>query len=202
MTADQPQPSPPKRLVLVSSRARNKLAVYASVLPGVITMEYSYETFSVEDIMELIQIKFKVEKVAKVASIALVLHTSEKELFISSVDNARLNLQTIINDANVRDFFVHMVKRHLDMDNWSARVDFLATYAAEQIDGNLICRTLKQMLGCEVGMIKDLEGKNFKVNCGNKNVPLGQLYFDFAKLKINLDNIGRVGKDGTKKLKG
>ena len=33
-------------------------------------------------------------------------------------------------------------------------------------------------------------------------IPLGQLYFDFAKLKINLDNIGRVAKDGKKRLEG
>ena len=42
------------------------------------------------------------------------------------------------------------------------RLDFLATYAAENIDGNLICRTMKQMLDCEVGMIKDLEGKEVR----------------------------------------
>merc|ERR1711884_208617 len=53
-------------------------------------------------------------------------------------------------------------------------------------------------------MIKDLEGKEAKVSSQKKNsqVPLGQLYFDFAKLKINLDNIGRVAKDGKKKLNG
>ena len=40
-----------QRLLLVSSRARNKLAVYASVLPEVIAMEYSYETFTLDDIL-------------------------------------------------------------------------------------------------------------------------------------------------------
>ena len=55
-------PPAPKRLVLVSSRARNKLAVYASVLPNVIAMEFSYESFSLEDILQQVEIKLKVSK--------------------------------------------------------------------------------------------------------------------------------------------
>ena len=31
---------------------------------------------------------------------------------------------------------------------------------------------------------------------------VGEMYFDKAKLKINMDNVGRVGKDGSKKLLG
>ena len=31
---------------------------------------------------------------------------------------------------------------------------------------------------------------------------VGEMYFDKAKLKINMDNVGRVGKDGQKKLLG
>ena len=33
-------------------------------------------------------------------------------------------------------------------------------------------------------------------------VTVGEMYFDKAKLKINMDNVGRVGKDGSKKLLG
>jgi hypothetical protein len=43
------------RLIVVSSRARNKLAIYASVLSNVIVMEYSYETHTLQDISELIK---------------------------------------------------------------------------------------------------------------------------------------------------
>ena len=67
-----------KRLVLVSSRARNKLAVYASVLPNVIAMEFSYETFTLDDILDQVEMKLRVSKANKVASVAFVLHTSEK----------------------------------------------------------------------------------------------------------------------------
>ena len=38
---------------------------------------------------------------------------------------------------------------------------------------------------------------------GSKAVmTVGEMYFDKAKLKINMDNVGRVGKDGSKKLLG
>ena len=43
------------RIIVVSSRARNKLAIYASVLPNVIVMEYSYETHTLHNIAELIK---------------------------------------------------------------------------------------------------------------------------------------------------
>ena len=48
------------------------------------------------------------------------------------------------------------------------RLDFLATYAAEHIDGGLISRELQTMLGCHVGLTKDLEGKETKANSGNQ----------------------------------
>ena len=33
-------------------------------------------------------------------------------------------------------------------------------------------------------------------------VTVGEMYFDKDKMKINMDNVGRVGKDGSKKLLG
>ena len=47
------------RLVVVSSRARNKLAIYASVLPHVVVMEYSYESSTLHDITDLIKKRLK-----------------------------------------------------------------------------------------------------------------------------------------------
>ena len=47
------------------------------------------------------------------------------------------------------------------------RLDFLATYAAEHIDGGLIARELQTILGCHVGLAKDLEGKEIKANAGS-----------------------------------
>ena len=49
------------------------------------------------------------------------------------------------------------------MDDWSARVDFLATYMAEQIDGGLLAKELESLLGCQVGLSKNLEGSDIQV---------------------------------------
>ena len=51
---------------------------HVSVLPNVIAMEYSYESLGLTDILELITTKLKASKVNKVASVAFLLHTSEK----------------------------------------------------------------------------------------------------------------------------
>ena len=48
------------------------------MLPNVIAMEYSYESLGLTDILELITTKLKASKVTKVASVAFLLHTSEK----------------------------------------------------------------------------------------------------------------------------
>ena len=53
-----------------------------------------------------------------------------------------------------------------DLDDWSARVDFLATYMAEQIDGGLLAKELEALLGCHVGLSKNLEGSDIQVNRG------------------------------------
>jgi hypothetical protein len=48
---------------------------------------------------------------------------------------------------------------HLDLAHWGARIDFLATYAAEHIDGALIAKEFEAMLGCKVretGLKKDI----------------------------------------------
>ena len=49
-----------------------------------------------------------------------------------------------------------------------ARLDFLATYAAEHIDGGLIASELQTILGCHVSLAKDLEGKDTRANAGNQ----------------------------------
>ena len=33
-------------------------------------------------------------------------------------------------------------------------------------------------------------------------VTVGEMYFDKEKMKINMNNVGRVGRDGSKKLLG
>ena len=42
-------------------------------------------------------------------------------------------------------------------------MDFLATYMAEQIDGGLLAKELESLLGCQVGLSKNLEGSDIQV---------------------------------------
>ena len=42
-------------------------------------------------------------------------------------------------------------------------MDFLATYMAEQIDGGLLAKELEALLGCQVGLSKNLEGSDIQV---------------------------------------
>ena len=48
-----------------------------------------------------------------------------------------------------------------------------------------------------------VSNSNLFVTLGTKGlVTVGEMYFDKDKMKINMDNVGRVGKDGSKKLLG
>ena len=63
-------------------------------------------------------------------------------------------------------------------------MDFLATYMAEQIDGGLLAKELEALLGCHVGLSKNLEGSDIQVNRGTggevellcDNTPLAMAY--------------------------
>ena len=64
-----------------------------------------------------------------------------------------------------------------DMDDWSARVDFLATYMAEQIDGGLLAKELESLLGCQVGLSKNLEGSDIQVTLPPHSCQLAKAKF-------------------------
>ena len=40
------------RLLVVSSRARNKVAIFNSVLPNLVLVDYNYETTTLEELLE------------------------------------------------------------------------------------------------------------------------------------------------------
>jgi hypothetical protein len=100
------------RLLVVSSRARNKVPIYSSVLPNIHLMEYGYETTTLEDLIEKI---VQTLKGTKVASMAMVLHTSERELFICSPGPALVSLRTTINDPSIKEFFTALATKVLDL---------------------------------------------------------------------------------------
>lgn len=188
------------RLLLVSSRARNKPVIYGSLKPHIKTVEYNFDSHSLDDIYGIIS-KFLGGQ--KVASMAMVLHSSEKELFLCAAAEARLSLRTIISDENVRQFMVRIATDFIDLENWSSRLDFLATYMAEQINGGLLAKELETLLGCQVGMSKNLEGSDIQMikrAPGGGFATVGDMYFDLPTLQNKMSQVGRVTKDGERKL--
>lgn len=95
-------PAPDIRLLLVSSRTRNKKAIFLSVLPSVKTIQYNYETTTLDDLSSMI---VGTLGGIKVSSIAMILHTSERELFVCAPGEARISLRTLITEDPVKAFF-------------------------------------------------------------------------------------------------
>ena len=102
------------RLLVVSSRARNKVAIFNAVLPNLILVDYHYETTSLEELLEKIT---KALNGTKVASMGMVLHTSERELFICGPGPAFISLKALINDASIKEFLQALATSVLDMVN-------------------------------------------------------------------------------------
>ena len=100
------------RLLVVSSRARNKVAIFNSVLShNLILVDYNYESTTLDDLLEKIK---RALNGTKVASMALVLHTSERELFICSPGSALISLKTLINDDGIKRFCVEIAQNVID----------------------------------------------------------------------------------------
>ena len=99
------------RLLVVSSRARNKVAIFNSVLPNLILVDYNYESTTLDELLEKIK---RALNGTKVASMALILHTSERELFICSPGPALISLKTLINDESIKKFFIEMSQNVID----------------------------------------------------------------------------------------
>ena len=55
----------------------------------------------------------------KVASMAMVLHTSERELFICSPENALISVKTLINDEAVKKFCLEIAENVIDQVSFS-----------------------------------------------------------------------------------
>lgn len=80
-------------------------------------------------------------------------------------------------------------------------MDFLATYAAVNLDGALISKEITSIMGCQVCLSSDLAGGDVQTKSnGGKVVSLGEIYFDLNKLRAHLLTVGKVGKQGAKKL--
>ena len=80
-------------------------------------------------------------------------------------------------------------------------MDFLATYVAVNLDGALIAKEISSLMGCQVSLSSDLYGTECQTKMASgKTVSVGELYFDTNKMKLHLQNVGKVAKEGAKKL--
>ena len=189
------------RLLLISSRVRNKPAMYSAVRPNIKVVEYNFDSHGLDEILGLVGTFLAG---LKMTSIAMVVHSSERDLFVCAPGESKLSLKSVIGDEKIRNFFKNLVKEFLDKENWSARLDFLATYMAEQIDGGLLAKELETMLDVHVGMSKNLEGSDIQVTMKRPGVngfsTVGEMYFDMPTLQAALKQVGKVTKDGQRKL--
>ena len=56
-------------------------------------------------------------------------------------------------------------------------------------------------MGCQVGLSSDLFGTESQAKTtSGKAIQIGELYFDLIKLKTHLQNVGKVAKEGARKL--
>ena len=100
------------RLLVVSSRARNKVAIFNSVLPNLVLVDYNYETTTLEELLDKM---VKSLGGTRVASLGFVVHTSERELFICGPGPAYISLKALINDPNLKEFLIGVAKNVLDL---------------------------------------------------------------------------------------
>ena len=100
------------RLLVVSSRARNKVAIFNSVLPNLVLVDYNYETTTLDELVQKIR---KSLSGTKVVSVAMVLHTSERELFICGPGPAFVSLKALISDPSMKAFLLEIAKNVLDL---------------------------------------------------------------------------------------
>ena len=103
--------NPQHRILVVSSRARNKPAIFSSVLPNIHLIEYNYDTTALEDLQDKL---VKQLNGVKVASLAMVLHSSGRELFICTPGPAVLSLKSIITDSAIKQFFTFLAANIFD----------------------------------------------------------------------------------------
>ncbi|XP_018009884.1 serine/threonine-protein kinase Nek8-like [Hyalella azteca] len=189
------------RLLLTSSRARNVIFLAPSALPEVITVNYKYESSTLDSILGEVREKLQGHRVE---SIAMVVTSTEKELSLCGVGEKVLNTHTASTDVSVREFFKSLCERHLEKSRANARLDFLAAHTAHTHDGPVICAALHHLLEIPVSMSVDLQGTNVDVirwkGGGTSKIHLGELYFDLKRMKNFAKMAGNAAKTRQKDM--
>uniref|UniRef100_T1J9T1 non-specific serine/threonine protein kinase n=1 Tax=Strigamia maritima TaxID=126957 RepID=T1J9T1_STRMM len=172
-----------QRVLVVSSRARNLFQIQSAVLKNVILVEYKYDTSTLDGILAKIAVKVGLQKVD---SLAFVMHGTEEELCICSVEERVLSVKSIIDQTPIREFFSLVAANHINTSARSCRIDFLATYFDFSNSVRLV-KELERLIRIPIGISHNLAGSNIKITTQIKDkhreISVGELYFDISKIR-------------------
>ncbi|XP_021355161.1 uncharacterized protein LOC110451456 [Mizuhopecten yessoensis] len=174
----------PPRLMVVSSKIRNSMALRHAILPNVIFVQYKFDSASLEGILNLVTTTLNSRKVS---SIALILSCVGSSIHVSGKDEKVITKETISESQPIRDFFTNLVGDHLDKTTDELRLDLLACNAVQHGDSSTITKEIETLIQHPVTMSRDLVGADHnntlakstdaKVTC------VGEFYFKVEKLR-------------------
>ncbi|XP_060073259.1 uncharacterized protein LOC132553034 [Ylistrum balloti] len=174
----------PPRLMIVSSKIRNSMALRHAILPNVIFVQYKCDSTSLEGILSLVTTTLNSRKVN---SIALILSCVGSSIHLSGKDEKVITKETISESQPIRDFFTNLVNEHLDKTSEELQLDLLACNAVQHGDSTTITKEIETLIQHPVTMSRDLVGADHKVTLAKtgdvKVTCVGELYFKVEKLR-------------------
>ncbi|XP_069103120.1 uncharacterized protein [Argopecten irradians] len=174
----------PARLMIVSSKIRNSLALRHAILPNVILVQYKYDSTSLEGILHLVTTTLNCRKVT---SIALILSCVGSSIHVSGKDEKVITKETISESQPIRDFLTNLVSEHLDNTREDLRLDLLACNAVQHGDSITITKEMESIIQHPVTMSRDLVGADHNTSMVKSTdlrvTCVGELYFKVEKLR-------------------
>ncbi|CAG0889811.1 unnamed protein product [Darwinula stevensoni] len=198
-TQSEAAPADLHRLLIASNRVRNLNLIGECLRLEVTAVLYRYDSDTLQSILD--QVGKRLNGV-KVESVAFLMHGTENGVYLTGPKSKVLNMDTVMEDEETREFFKSLVTRHVARNRLGSRLDFLACPIALERDGGLLAREMEILLDVTVGMSKDLFGADIQVSkpYPDKDSPMtvGELYFHVKKLKDQLKQAARVTTMGAK----
>ena len=112
----------------------------------------------------------------KAVSLAFVGHGNPGTLFVSGSDKI-LNAKTVVEESDVKKFFLDLVKECIDQENPNCHLDFLASSLLLSGDGQFVIQTLQDYIRIPITASKDILGTD-NVRQENDIRNTGELYFN------------------------
>ncbi|XP_049779795.1 serine/threonine-protein kinase Nek8 [Schistocerca cancellata] len=164
-----------RSMVLASSRAPHLAAISECVRTDVTVVSYKYDAASLDHILQLVQRNLGKTRVER---IAMMMHCSETDIFLSSVGGKVLSVVGNKVDSDVRIFLRQLITIHMDRTTGRCRLDFLNAAPALHPNGLFMAKQLEILLGVPVGLYRDFDGAD----------DVSQIYFFVDQLKLRLQS--------------